>query len=114
MRPNVKVFHESIRHKQTMFDVEVVVSFRHAMDFMPHEFAVVRMSALKHQVDRRLDRPVDSKYPIGFFRPDEVAAGDPPAKAPRDTESRPDKPRFAAGRLPRAFDLRYRWSFHTI
>ena len=45
------------------------------------------MNALKHQVDRRLDRAVESKYPIGFFRPDELAAGDPPAKAPRETES---------------------------
>src|ERR1700756_4307416 len=61
--------------------------FHYAIDFTPYKFAVIRMNALKHQVDRRLDRPVDSKYPIGFFRPNDVAADDPPAEAPRPTES---------------------------
>jgi hypothetical protein len=87
MRSNVKVFHASIWHKQTVFDVEVVVAFRHAIDFTPYKFAVIRMSALKHEVDRRLDRSVDFKYSIGLFRPDDVAADDPPAKASRATES---------------------------
>jgi hypothetical protein len=87
MRSNVKVFHESIGHKQTEFDVEVAAAFCHAIDFVPNKFAVLRMSALKQQVDRRLNRPLEFKYPIGFFRPHDVAAGDPPAKASRDAES---------------------------
>src|SRR5580704_12167001 len=87
MRSNVKVFNESVWHEQTVLDVEVVIALRHAIELVPNEFAVARMNVLKHKVDRRLDRPVDSKYPIRFLRPDDVAAGDPPAKAPRGTES---------------------------
>jgi len=70
MRSNLKIFHESILQEQTQLDVEVVGALRHAIDFVPHEFAVVRMNAFKQQVDRRLDRTGDFKYPIGFLRPD--------------------------------------------
>jgi hypothetical protein len=48
MRSNMKVLHESSRHKQPVFDVEVVVAFRHAIDFTPDKFPVVRMNAMKH------------------------------------------------------------------
>jgi hypothetical protein len=49
MGSDVKVFHEPIRHEQTVLDVEVVIAFRHAIELMPHKLAVVRMNALKHQ-----------------------------------------------------------------
>jgi hypothetical protein len=87
MRSNMKVFHASIGHKEAMFHVELLAARRHPIDFTPHKCSVIRMNAMKHQVTGRLDRPVDFKNSIGFFRPDDVAADDPPAKAPGPTES---------------------------
>src|SRR5262249_18220150 len=45
-----------------------------------------RMDSLQEQADGRLDRFIDVKNPIAFFRPEDLARGDLPAKAPRLTE----------------------------
>ena len=80
MRPNVKVLDVSARHQQTVFVVVILFALRRAIDFAPHELAVVGMNALKDDVDRRFDRAIDPQYPIGFVRPEDVAARDLPAE----------------------------------
>ena len=86
MSPNLKVLDASIRRQQTVFIVVILFALRRAIDFTSHELAVVRVNALKDYVDRRFDRAVDFQNPIGFVRPEHLAARHLPAEAARDAQ----------------------------
>lgn len=83
MSPDVKVFDVTIRRQQTVFIVPILSALRLAIDFTSHELALVRVDALKDDVGRWFDRAVDHQYPIGFLRPEDLAARYLPAEAAR-------------------------------
>src|SRR5260221_2375174 len=81
MGSDVQMLDHSTRRQKTEFIVVVAFVLSYLLDLLAHTFSVVRMNALEDEVGRRLNRLVDFQYPIHFFRPDDVAAAYPPAKA---------------------------------
>src|ERR1700704_5066301 len=86
MSPNVKVLDATIWRQQAVLIVPFPFALRLAIDFTPNELAIVRVNALKDDVDRRFDGRLDPQYPIGFVRPEDLAAPYLPAEAARDAQ----------------------------
>src|SRR5713101_3816468 len=79
----------TIRHQQSMLEVEVPPLFRCAFDGLPHQGRVFRMDPLEDALDGRPRVAVVAEDSKGLLRPEELAGGRPPAEAPRMAQPLP-------------------------
>src|SRR4029077_775546 len=69
-----------------MFKIEVVPLLRHAIDALSHEGGIFRVKPLENHFHSRFRRWVVLENSKRFLRPDQLAAGNSPAEAPRMAE----------------------------
>src|SRR5713101_49013 len=86
MRHHMDPFDRAIRHYQPIFLLKILPILRRALDRLFHQGRVFGMDPLKKELRRRLRRLIVLKDSKGFFRPDDLAGGGPPAEAPGMTE----------------------------
>ena len=86
MRDGMDILDGPIRHQQSMLGDKILPILRRALDGLFHDSHVLRMNPLEHKFHGRLRRSVVLEDSKCFLRPEDLAAGNPPAEAPRMTE----------------------------
>src|SRR5216683_1283741 len=86
MSHDVDAFDRASWHYQPIFMLKILPILRRALDRLFHQGHVFRMDPLKKKLRGRLRRLIVLEDSKGFFRPDELAGGGPPAEAPGMTE----------------------------
>src|ERR1700680_3619052 len=86
MSHHMDIFDGTIRHHQATFIIKILPILRRALDGLPDEHPVCRVSSLNHQLHRRLRHRIAFKYSKGFIGPEDFSAEKAPAEAPRVTE----------------------------
>src|SRR5206468_2401095 len=81
------MFDDTIRHQQSMPEIQVRSVARCAINYLLHESAVLRRDPVQHQIQIGLHRSVVPKDAISFFRPDDFARRDIPAETARQAQS---------------------------
>src|SRR5216684_9031107 len=72
----------AVRHTQPVLDVEVLLAALRLVERLPHCRDIVRVDALKNQVDRRLGGGLIAENPETLLRPENIAVRGVPAESP--------------------------------
>src|SRR5258705_4291445 len=82
MSHNMDIFDGTIRHQQALLKIKILPVPRRANDCLFHQGRVFRMNPLENKFHGGFRRSIVLEDSKGFFRPDDVAGGGPPAETP--------------------------------